>query len=288
MRTGSAIATSASRRRVDGVRANPSPAMRLPIAVAKTSAPGATRSNGVANESEAPVAVMPTMTTLPRSASGSRSSSEDLNCADALETSLGPVEAQRHVIAEVHRPRLPRDLDPVWTKDWLCPEPLGSSGEREGRGHAVRRFIDHRNIARHSALIRRNVGKPHLGRIADRVDRPENGGGLRRQGQIAWFGCCVRGTDRIEIANRRDDRRPGLERVGEVCVCIRIPRVEERDIDRDRSGMKTRQRPHEAGHHFARRRIASRFAERLIVNRDDDHARWRGTGAGKKEAPVEG
>src|SRR5580700_10257622 len=52
--------------------------------------------------------------------------------------------------------------------------------------------------------------------------------------------------------------------------------------------MKTRQRPHEASHHFARRRIASRFAERLIVNRDNDHARWRGTGAGKKEAPVEG
>src|SRR5580693_5329460 len=52
--------------------------------------------------------------------------------------------------------------------------------------------------------------------------------------------------------------------------------------------MKTRQRSHEASHHFARRRIASRFAERLIVNRDNDHARWRGTGACKKEAPVEG
>src|ERR1700733_9767116 len=52
--------------------------------------------------------------------------------------------------------------------------------------------------------------------------------------------------------------------------------------------MKTRQRSQEASHHFARRRIASRFAERLIVNRDNDHARWRGTGACKKEAPVEG
>ena len=272
MRTGSAIATSASRRRVDGVRANPSPAMRLPIAVAKTSAPGATRSNGVANESEAPVAVTPTMTTLPRSASGSNSASKDLNCADALETSLGPVEAQRHVIAEVHRPRLSRDLDPVWTKGWLCPESLGRGGKREGRSHAVRRFIDHRNVARHSALVGRNVGKPHLGRIADRVDRPENGGGLWRQGQIARLGCCARGIDRIEIADRRDDGRPRLERAGEFCVCGGVTRVEERDIDRDRSGLKTRQRPHEASHHFARRRIASRFAERLIVNRDNDHA----------------
>ena len=50
MRTGSATAAAASIRRVEGVRANPSPARRLPIAVAKTSAPGATRSNGVANE----------------------------------------------------------------------------------------------------------------------------------------------------------------------------------------------------------------------------------------------
>src|ERR1700677_4018787 len=93
---------------------------------------------------------------------------------------------------------------------------------------------------------------------------------------------------RIEIADRRNDGRPRLKRVGQFCVYVRIPRVEERDIDRDRSGMKSRQRPHETSHHFARRHAASRFAERLIVNRDDDDARWRGTRAGKKEAPVEG
>ena len=39
MTTGSATAATASIRRVEGVRANPSPARRLPIAVAKTSAP---------------------------------------------------------------------------------------------------------------------------------------------------------------------------------------------------------------------------------------------------------
>ena len=74
MRRGSATAAAASIRRVDGVLASPSPAIRLPIAVANTSAPGATRSNGVANASAAPVAVTPTTTTLPLSASGSTSS----------------------------------------------------------------------------------------------------------------------------------------------------------------------------------------------------------------------
>ena len=52
--------------------------------------------------------------------------------------------------------------------------------------------------------------------------------------------------------------------------------------------METRQGPHDSRHHFTRRRIASRFAERLIVNRDNGDARRRGTRAGKKEAPVEG
>ena len=184
------------------------------------------------------------------------SSSEDLNRADAPEASLGPVEAQRHVIAEVHCPRLPRDLDPVGTQDRLGLQGLGRGGERERRNHAVRRFIDHRNVARHAARVGRNVGEPHLRRIADRLDRPENGGGLRRQRQIARFGWRARGIGRVEIADRRDDGRRRLERAGEFCVRVRIPRFEERDIDRDRSGMKTRQGPHESRHHFARGRIA--------------------------------
>ena len=61
--TGSPAAIAASIRRVDGVRANVSPLKRLLIAVAKISTPGATRSNGVANVSPRPAAVIPTTTT---------------------------------------------------------------------------------------------------------------------------------------------------------------------------------------------------------------------------------
>ena len=74
----------------------------------------------------------------------------------------------------------------------------------------------------------------------------------------------------------------------EFSVSIRIARIEEGDIDRDRLGMKRRQGPHDARHHFARGRFASRFAQRLVVNRDDDDARRRGTRAGEKKTPVEG
>ena len=52
--------------------------------------------------------------------------------------------------------------------------------------------------------------------------------------------------------------------------------------------MEARQRPHDARHHWARWRVASRFAERLIVDRDENDARRRRTRAGEKKAPVEG
>ena len=69
---GSPTVAAASIRRVDGVLANASPLRRLLIAVAKISAPGETRSNGVANVSPRPVAVTPTTTTWPRTDFGSK------------------------------------------------------------------------------------------------------------------------------------------------------------------------------------------------------------------------
>ena len=150
-------------------------------------------------------------------------SAKDLGCADAPEASGGPVEAQRHVIAEVHCSRVACDLDPVRTQDRVDLQRLGRCGERERRKHAVRRLIDHRNIARHAARVGRDIGKTHLRRIADRLDRPKNGGWLRRQRQIARFGSSAGTIGRVEHADRRDNGWRRLERPGEFRVRPRRP-----------------------------------------------------------------
>ena len=213
-------------------------------------------------------------------------SAQDPRRADAPEASRGSVEAQRHVIAEVHCSRLACDLDPVGRQDRLSLEPLGGGGEREGWSHAVGSLKDHRNIARHAARVGRDVGEPCLRRVADRVDRPENGGRLRRERQIASLG--LRRLSRVENSDRRDDSRRAFERAGQLRVRRLALRIEEGDIDGDRPRMELRHGPHDTRGHFARGGAASGFAQRLVVNRHDHDAWGRGTHAGEKEAPVEG
>jgi hypothetical protein len=70
---GRRSAAEASTPRTSGVRINPSPVMRLAIAVAKISTPGTLRSNGVANISPTPTAVAPMTTTWPRRSSAANS-----------------------------------------------------------------------------------------------------------------------------------------------------------------------------------------------------------------------
>jgi hypothetical protein len=80
----------ASIRRVDGVLANVSPVKRLLTAMAKISAPGATRSNGVAKVSPSPEAVAPTRTTWPRKAPVSSSPRRILAALYLLKLPAGP------------------------------------------------------------------------------------------------------------------------------------------------------------------------------------------------------
>ena len=64
--------------------------------------------------------------------------------------------------------------------------------------------------------------------------------------------------------------------------------MEKGDVDRNRSRVEVRQGSHDARHHLARRGFATRFAERLVINRNDDDALRRRTRASEEEAPVEG
>ena len=262
--------------------------MRLPIAVAKTSTPGATRSNGVANEFGRAHRRDPDDDDLAAERLGIETTAEDLGCADAPEASLGPIETQRHVIAEVHFSYTACDLDPVGTQDRLGLQPLRGCGERERWDHAVGSFKDHRNIARNSARVGRNVRKADLRRVANGIDRPQNGGWLRRQRQVVRFGFSARRSDSAEDADGSHNSRRRLERAGEIGIRLSPPRIEEGDIDRNRLGMEGRQGPDDTRHHFARGPIASRVPERLVVNRHNDDARRRRTRPGEKKAPVEG
>ena len=165
---------------------------------------------------------------------------------------------------------------------------LGCRRKGERRNDAVRNLIDHRNVARHAALIGRDVGETDFSHILNGLDRPQNGGRLRRERQIAQPLCSAIGGRRIENADRRDRGRRRLDRARERSVSLGILGADKSDVDRDRARMERRQALHDLRDHLAGRSVSARFAQRLVVDRDNGHIRRRGARAGEEKAPVKG
>ena len=164
----------------------------------------------------------------------------------------------------------------------------GRGGQREGRRDAVGNFEDHGNVSRNSARVGRHVCKPGLCRVANRVGRPENLGRLGRQREVGRLRLSAWTFTLAEDADRCDDAWGRLQSLGELRVLVLAFGIGECDIEGDRPRMQVRNGAHEPRQHRSRQGVAFGFAERLVVDRDNDDSVRRRTGASQKKPPVEG
>ncbi len=213
---------------------------------------------------------------------------QELSGAVSSEASSRPVVADGQMVAQVCLGCSAPELDPSGTKHRVGSNTGGRDGQREGRRDAVGNFEDHGNVSRNSARVGRHVRKPRLRRVANRVGRPENLGRLGRQRQLGRLRLSACTYTLAEDADRCDDARGRLQSLGELRILVLAFGIRECDIQGDSPRMQVRNGAHEPRQHRSRQAVALGFAQRLVVDRDNDDSVRRRTRARQKKPPVEG